>query len=416
MGLRPGRWYARRMRKLALALVLLAACSGSDHHQMVVVVDAPIDTTPDAPPQQVTLQVFPTPGLISYRDGAGAWQTPTADSSGNYTLTVTADYQVVIVCHDSSGSYAEQLDAMAADGGQFIFCNGGTGATQPTTVAMTGHMVQAGSVWFGATDSSTTAPWDFTLNVSPGMHDLVATRAAHGMVLRRNQNVTTAGAIPSIDVASEGTAMTPVTMTVSGLGSDTLMTGLELLTSNEFASWLGSTATIYTPPASLLTSSDSQFVFVEAYNQTSARYADTPFTGSETTFALPAVLTGIVFGPYKASFGTLPTYDQVSLDMQQNGASLVEQSVVATKGWIDAMHATTLAFDATPPGFDPSWSINTGASYQRTFQTSYEQNNISYGSMVFDSSALQRVVNRPKFSTVARLRESIRSQHTMPRR
>lgn len=402
------------MRKLAL--VLLAACGGSDPHQQVVVIDAPIDTAPDAPPVQVQVSVFGAPpSLVAYRDGAGAWKTPTADSSGNYTLTVTNDYQVVVACNDSMNASSELLEATAADGKQFVFCSlPGTGT--PTTVAMTGHMVQAGDVWFGDTASSTTAPWDFTLNVTPGMHDVIAMSAAHGMVIRRNQNVTAAGSIPSIDVASEGTAMTPAALTISGLGSDTLDTELDLFTQNEFATWLGSTTTLYPPPASLLTASDFEFLFVEAYNGTTSRYADTQFTGSETTFDLPPALTGIVFGPGKASWASLPAYDRLTFGMQQSGTLALQQTVVATKGWIDATHATALGFDAKPPGFDATWSIDPTKSYQRNFQVNQTQGSVTYGSAVFGSSAVQRVVSRPKFSTVERLRESMRSQHTMPRR
>ena len=414
------RWYARGMRKLAFAL-LVAACGGSDNHQQVTVIDAPIDTTPDSPPAQpvqVSLDVFgATPSLIAYRDGAGAWQTPTPGSNGKYTLTVTADYQVVVACHDTANAFSELLEATAADGSQFMFCNLPGGGTMPTTVAMTGHMVQAGDVQMSDTASSTTAPWDFTLNVPAGTYDLFATSAAHGMVIRRDQVVTTAGALASIDVASEGTPMTATDLTVSGVGSDSLTTEIDLFTNNGVGFWSGNTTTVYPPPAALLTANDFEYVFVEAFTQTTARYAETQFTGSETTFDLPAVLTGIVFGPGKASWGTLPAYDQVSLDLQQGGGTLgLEQTIIATKGWIDATHATQVAFDAMPPGFDASWSIDPSTSYQRMFEVEQLLNQVSYVSMVFDNAALQRVVNRPKFSTVARLRESIRSQHTMPRR
>ncbi len=404
------------MRKLALAL--LAACSSSNHH-VTVTPDAPPDTAPDVAPTSVQLTVFGTPALVAYRDGAGAWKTPTADAQGNYALTVSVDYQVVVACTGSTGTYAELFEAVATDGPkQYVFCNAGAGGMAPTTVAMTGHMVQAGDVWFGDTKSSTTAPWDFTLNVTPGMHDLIAASTAHAMVIRRNQTVSTAGAIPSIDVATEGTAMTPVNLTINGMASGTqLMTGLDLFLQHDSASWNWSTASIYAPPSALLTSSDFQLLFVDAYSQTTAQFADVTFTGTETTFDLPAVLTGVVFGPAKASFGTLPTYDEVTLDLQQSRTStLVEQSVRATKGWIEATHATSLAFGAMPPGFDATWAIDTTTSYQRMFQASYTQNGVSYGSMAYDTSAVQRAVKRVWFSTVARLRESIRSQQTTPRR
>jgi hypothetical protein len=407
------------MRKLAL-VALLAACGGSDPKQPVVIIDAPIDTTADSPPAQPTaiqIDVFgATPALVAYRDGAGSWQTASAGSNGRYIVNATADYQVVVACHDDTSAFSELLEATVVDGNQFVFCSVAGASTPPATVAMTGHMVQAGDVTFGDVASSTTAPWDFTLNVIPGMHDLIATSAAHGMVIRRDQNVTNAGAIPSIDVASEGTAMTAANLTINNQGSDTLRTELDLFTQNEFALWEGSTPTVYPAPSSLLTNNDFQFLDVEADGQTTARFAQTEFDGSQTTFDLPAVLTGIVFGPAKASWGTLAAYDQATLDMRQPGTITIEQAIVATKGWIDATHATQLVFDANPPGFDASWSINTSTSYQAVFETIQSQGMITTGSVVFDGAPLQRTAKRPWFSTVARVRESMRSQHTMPRR
>jgi hypothetical protein len=406
------------MRKLAL-LALLAACGGSDHKQQVVVIDSAIDSTPDSPPAQpvqVQLSVFGSMPTVQYRDGAGAWQTVTANSMGRYVLTVTADYQVVVACHDDANASSELLEATASDGNQFAFCNLPGSDTPPTTVAMTGHMVQAGDVTFGDTASSMSAPWDFTLNVTPGMHDLIATSAAHGMLIRRDQNVTTAGAIPSIDVAADGTAMTATDLTINGVGSNTLLTELDLITQNEFATWSGSTPTIYPPPATLLTSNDFQFLVVEAYNQTSVEFAQTDFDGSQTTFDLPAALTGVVFGPAKATWSALPTYDQVTLAMQQTGTLAVEQDVVATKAWIDATQATQLAFDANPPGFDASWSIDGSKSYEANFQVTTNTAGSTTGAAVFYGAPLQRTAKRPWFSTVARLRESMRSQHTIPRK
>jgi hypothetical protein len=403
------------MRKLAFVLVV-AACGGSDHHQQVVVVDAPIDTAPDAPPvqpTQIALDVFPTPQFIAYRDGQGAWQTPTADSMGRYALTVRVDYQAVVVCANATSSYAELLEATAGDGDQFVFCNGGVDSMPPTTVAMTGHMVQPGQVFLGDGASSTTGPWDFTVNVPTGMHDLIATSTTNSIVIRRNQNITAAGALSPIDTTSEGSAMTAVPLTINGAGSDMLLTGYDLFLGHDGAFWSGSSSTVYVPPASLLTSNDFKIVFVEAYTQTSARFGEVQFNGTQTTFDLPAALTGVVFGPAKASFGTLSTYDTFTLDLAQSG---VEQEILATKGWVDATQATSLAFDAAPPDFNSAWNINTGAAYDARFEATYGQGGIDYGNIVFEHAPLQREASLLKFSTVARLRESMRSQHTMPRR
>src|SRR5262249_39329960 len=86
--------------KAVLALIVLAACPGPKHD------DKP-DGPPPPPPDEVlpganvvTVNLGVTPDLIAYRDGAGAWQTPVASSTGVYTLNVTDAYTLVAVCSD----------------------------------------------------------------------------------------------------------------------------------------------------------------------------------------------------------------------------------------------------------------------------------------------------------------------------
>lgn len=409
------------MRKLALVL-LVAACGGGndDHHMVILEPDAAPDTPVDTPPRQpiaMELDVYGTPALVAYRDGAGAWQTPSDDGQGRYTLMVTDDYEVVVACADASGSQATLLAATVDDPSQYAFCSGSSGTA--TTVAVTGQMVQPGTVFMGDQATGSAANWSFTLNVDARLHDLIAVDDTHHMAIQRGIDITGATTLDPIDLAGAD-AMSPITLTLGGVGAgDMLYTGLDLLTANDFATFQSTTASLYVPPASLLGSSDYELLFAEAYDATSYRYVNSRFTGTETSFTLPDPLTGIAFGKARASWSALPAmYDGAELMIDQgSGQVLVEQVVRATRRWIDATHATTLTFDAQPPGFQDAWNVDTGGSYTQSFDIGYSAGMTSYGAAVYDQSHLVRQdPKRAWLSTVARVRASMRSQHTMPRR
>jgi hypothetical protein len=407
------------MRKMAL--VLLAACGGgSDNNHMVVLEpDAAPDVAIDAPPRQpvaVEFDVYGTPAFIAYRDGSGAWQTPTDDGQGAYTLMVTDDYQVVVTC-TTTGQYQSTLFSQTVDDGQqYAFCS--DSPDTQTTVAVTGTMQQAGQVFMEDEAESATANWNVALDVSPRTHDLIAVDTGHHMLIRRGLSITGATTLDPIDLTAAD-AMTPITLTLNGLaGGEMMFNAIELLTANDFAEFQSSTTSLYAPPSSLLGGSDYEFLIAEAYSGTQYRYAETQFSGTETTFTLPDPVTGITFGKGKATWTTFPAmYDgaQLTLD-QDNGTQVVEQVVQASRRWIDKTQATALEFDVQPPGYDAAWNVDTGTGYSRQFSASYQQGNTGYGVGMFDTVTARQRAKRPWFSAVARVRASMRSQHTMPRR
>jgi hypothetical protein len=190
------------------------------------------------------------------------------------------------------------------------------------------------------------------------------------MVLRRDQQITAATTLPAIDTA-QGTAMVPVAITVTGLGSDTLGTEYDLFTGNDNAAFTGTTTTVQTAPASLLVASDGVSITATATSTNGGqRSATTSFSGTETTFALPPALTGITYsvtgGVLDASFGTLPPYDTIEMFATASSGS---QHVIASKSWVAATGATKLAFDQIPPGYDPTWKVDLTKSYDRSFFT-----------------------------------------------
>jgi hypothetical protein len=356
---------------MVLALAL-AAC-GSSHH--VTPDSAP---APDAPPDSLTtgpnvvkLVYAGTPDLFVYRDGSGPWLEPDPpDAMGRYTLHVTDAYQVIAVCSPTSlvGSFdAAQLNATAGDGDQVLFCEVGGSGPQPTTVAVTGTMKQAGTVSMSDSKSSTTAPWSFQLNVDPGAHDLVAFGDGK-LLLRRDQTITAATAVPTIDVDHDGAAMGAATLTVTGtMPGDIVQTDLDWYTAHDHAT-VSSTANLAValPPASLVQSSDLVQLSVQDTSASAIAFRNVVVTGfdaAQTSLALPDVLSGISYttpnNHLTMSWGTLPKYTSVAMSVLAGSHTIVQsQRVTATQSWIAATHATSLTFDTSAPRYNAGWNID----------------------------------------------------------
>ncbi len=408
------------MRKL-LPLVLVAACGGGNAKPDALIINPKDGPTPDskqidAPPQGpnlVTYTLFDMPVFAAYRDGQGPWQTVTQDSMGAYSLYVTNDYQFVYVCVGTgmiAGSFdAELYEATATDFTQnFAFCNVPTSTPPPTTVAVTGHMTQAGTVMMQDMATSQTPSWDFTLNVDPITHDLVAFDATD-MQIQRGLNITGAMTLPAIDVAANGAAMVPTALTINGrVAGDMVTSQLALETQNDFFQFTETATSVNAPPPSQLMPNDFQFLFV--YDQTAStnRYADGQFDGSAVTYTLMPQLTGINYdttgGTLTATWGTLPTYDQISL-FAFSGTGVSTQAVHATQAWLTAAHASDLAFDVTPTGYDASWKIDLTGTYFRQFEADQTVGAVSYGTAVYESAGLAA------FRSRARAVESFRARH-----
>ena len=377
------------MRFALFSIAVLSACGGDDHqqhHSVLVDGSTPPDASHDAAaqtgPHQIKLDFFGTPDLIVYRDGTGPWLVPTA-VTGGYELHVTEDYQVVAACSVPSiagNEDSEQLNATAEDGAaQFMFCGGGS-SSAPTTFAVTGQMLQPGSVQMSDTATGTTSPWSFSLDVSAGTHDLFAIGATN-MLIRRDLALNAATAIADVDVATDGTPYANVAATVVGAGqTESVEIQSELFSANGYAT-LSDTAdrTIKYAPAALLVASDEAQVNVRVLDtaMTVERqvYA---FNASPTTFTLMPVLTGVTFGtaaPVAATWGTLPAYTM--LEMFTLGgieASFYEQNVIATQQWIAKTGATSLAFENGATGYNPAWNVPTAGAFAQFTVTSQALN------------------------------------------
>ncbi len=399
------------MRKSVGVLVFALACS-SHKNPVIVIPDGPPDASPDAPPKNaVTLETFGTISFIAYRDGAGPWQTPTAGAMGTYTLNVTNDYQWVIVCASGGGFDAELQGATYKDGTrQFGFCFV-SGPSTGSTVAVTGQMVQAGTVDMYDTATSTTGNWSFSLNVPPGTHDLVAFDATD-IYAHRAQAISAATSLGTLDLSTSGTAMTAVPLTINNLGSDTLGTELDWFLGNDAAFLTGTSTTIETPPASLVMQNDFEFLDVIASSATTQRTGSTSFTGSETSFTLMPPVTGITYAPsgttVAATWGTLPTHTALELNLFGGTPSAPKnQHVTVTTSWLTATGATSLAFDAMPPGYDAAWTIDVSGPYTRIFSVDDGSGSISYTSEIVEGVNGAALLQPPMRDQAARLQQRV---------
>jgi hypothetical protein len=403
------------MRKALLAFVL-AACSNDIHGHTMVIVDGPGSgsASPDAPiqsgPNSVKLDFFGTPDLIVYRDGTGPWVVP-AMASGAYQLHVTDDYQVVAACSFAAvagNEDSEQLNATFSDGAeQFMFC--GSGGASGTPFAVTGQMLQPGSVHLEDSAMGSTSPWSFSLNVDAGTHELVAVGATQ-MLIRRNLALAAATALPDVDLTA-GTAYTPVTATVTGaIATDSIQIRSGLYTGDDFATLSDTTdSTIVYAPAALLVQNDQGQVDVEVENmaKTTSRSAFV-FDATPTTFTLPPVLTGVTFGtstPIAATWGTLPAYDNVGIvAFGGTAVSFAEQNLSATKAWLTKAGVTTLAFASDATGYNPAWNVPVAGAFTELSVTKASQTgSTSTGVISGGGSALARVHSK--------LRDDRRARH-----
>ena len=223
--------------------------------------------------------------------------------------------------------------------------------------------------------SSTTANWQFSLDVVPGMHDLFAYNDAR-VVLRRDLAVTTASSQPTIDLAA-GSALTSVPFTVTGAGTDTVGSEYELLTGNDYAFWTGTASSVKTVPASLVTTNDFAFLVITASGSSTFRYADETYDSTAgTTFDLLPKLTGIQLTDHSATWSSIPQ-GSASLHIYSNTAVTSNANVNATESWLGTK--TSLDLDLAIPGYDPAWKPDLSA-YNRSFQVAVDVGPVSLSS------------------------------------
>jgi hypothetical protein len=342
-------------------------------------------------PNTVTMSIMGAPSLVMYRDGAGAWHDAGAGTSGDYALHVTDAYMLVVVCSDATG-FDTVVRARTFDDGDrdYLYCAGH--GLAPSSVQVTGRMLQPGTVSAGDFASSTTAPWDFALQIEPGTRDVMA--VGNGRVaIGRDLAISKPTQLTLIDTDKNGTPLVPVALALANLrGDETITTEVDLYGANNVAFGPQVTGAIaQTIPASLLVASDQVDLLVDVATATTDRTADTWFTGAETQLAIMPEISGVTFatagGSLQASWGVLPSYTALGIAVDQTTpTTTARQEFSASQSYLDRTVTTQLdlAFDP-PPRFDRAWLIDLTQPHVRSFTASDGSTGIVYTSSVRES-------------------------------
>ena len=361
-----------RMRRPVFALALvLSGCFSS------------------TPPNTVTTTILGAPTLVMYRDGQGAWRDAGSGESGDYALHITDSYQLVVVCADATG-FDTIVRARTVDDGDsdYLYC-AGHGLAAPDAVQVTGRMLQAGTISAGDVASSTTAPWDFALEIEPGVRDVMAVGDGR-VAIGRDLSITQPTRLTLVDVDANGTPLVPVQLQLDNLaGNETITTEVDLYGANDVAFGPAVPGTIaQTLPPSVLVDSDNVDLFVDITTATTERTADTWFTGVETALAVMPTIGGITYatdgGSLQAAWGTLPfTVTALGIAVVQ-GANRQEYS--ASQTYLD--RNPTLQLDlafAPPPKFQSTWLVDLTQPYVRSFTATDGSSGIVYTTTVSES-------------------------------
>ena len=350
-----------KLSRLSITVTLLAGCGSSNHHQP----DSPPhpDAAPDSPPANVvtvTNSFDETPVFIAYRNGNGPWQSIDV-ATLPWELHVDDAFTLVAVCGDATNGFdvAYQGQTFSGDGAIVDLPCFGFGAAS-TSVDVTGTMAQPGQVGMGlVTDSNAMANWAFTLPVVTGMHDLIAMSDTR-VLIRRDQNITAATALPKVDVNTAGSALVSVPLTVGPADADeTVSTRITWVTANDFAllpAVPGTTAKVV--PDALIQATDFHRLRIAANSPTTFRSASERYmTGSPTTFSLPQRLSNVTVAADHATWtGTLPTGSLEFFTESFTDTTFNDAHISATPSWLGSQ--TTLAIDFNIPDFRPEWKVD----------------------------------------------------------
>jgi hypothetical protein len=321
---------------------------------------------------------------FAFRDGSGAWQAlaPNPAEPKTYSIQVTSTYEwLTVIASQLDGFTAELHGATIADGtSQHPVCALPRLLNEP--VAITGQMMQAGTVRYGQVGmQSSAAGWDIDMQAPGGMHDLLVYDAA-SMYVQRGLQLWQATSLGAIDLSQTGSAMPSESLQVTGAGSDGIASYVVWqLGDRDPMQYVaeGSPVTIPIPPPTSVMSEDSENITVAATGPGDdtaepvlIRSAVQPFLGTPTSldFALPTGMSAsFVPGDVTAAqWQVLPANPTVALYVDNENDPTVptpsSELVSVSTSWIAATGASGLAFDTSAPGYNPSWNIDITRPYE----------------------------------------------------
>jgi hypothetical protein len=328
------------------------------------------------------------PIWLAVQNGTTGW-TQVTGTADVYRFNITQTKGGIAYTTQSSGGatsvtvqYFTQAELTS---GTLIFCQlGGTKSLTGTVAGLGTGDVATISLGGGTATAPTNGA--FTLNgVANGNQDLVAARynfvstGNERFIIRRDQNLT--GTIPAIDFgAAEAFAPATATATITGAGSDQVVSTMQYFTGSCAFSSLGTTlvtGTTFTMrgiPAAQQRPTDFHQVFVAAASGTTATrivFESFRVLANRTIALGPAFPTPTVTNltaAYKRlqAVVTLPTEYQQSLLLTYTAANR-SAVVTASFGWLGGA-AATLAFPdyAGVTGWQDSWVPATSSTVNWT--------------------------------------------------
>lgn len=288
---------------------------------------------------------------------------------GEATVCVEREYVILFVC-DVSGSTRNVVQlAGTPEDGEVVslgFCYSDT----PRTVSIEGTMVQPGQVLVGEGFASQFTPnWSFDVQVTQGVHDLIATELGSDqprVAIRRGLTVDEDTVEPPIDLDVEGLPTEEVPITVEGLVTGESVSVSVVLETERQQSVVSDNSNLVAnviPPMSL-SGSDRQYVDVFSSTESLSRSASIDANQIEpsTVIALPPALEDVGFEPtgagIAASWSQLPAIDFERAILSSSGRSGDHVVfVVASSGYLMTTGADSLVLDPTAPSFDPQWVL-----------------------------------------------------------
>ncbi len=344
-------------------------------------IDAAIDATVDARPdaeidaavtRMVTLHVTGDPSYLAYRDGSAAWATPTAIGGADYVISVAGAYLVLAICSstESTGADAEEFGADASEGDALAVGCYPMDQTDIDESYVGGSMDEPGSIYMGAiSQSGFSAPWYFEFQAENGPHELVAIGSANTAIVRGIEvgyntqiNVDTGSGAPNL--------IGNLTATNVNLPAETVRSSVTIYTQHDASTIFNlDTLTPTLVPPSLLLPGETEAITVTANAATETRSVET-YDPTVTVFDLPPQITTWSLDTADviiASWTALPLTGEVSLSVSQPNTGFGIAAIQVSPAYLAATGASSLAFDASAPGWQSDWSIWTDEGFAINF-------------------------------------------------
>jgi hypothetical protein len=333
-------------------------------------------------PRTIRVETGAPPTLIAYRAEAGStWRIPTAHAPNRFSFQVAGPYRVTVICDEPQNTsvFVYQVARTTDDDRDVaVRCD-----TVPGRYRVTGSIVQPGEAHLHTSaDASSQPNWAFELAADRGRHALVAMTGDRIAVRRLTVHGDTAVATP-IDVATEGGAFVPVTLTPTNLdGTELVFTGIVTLQAAETFSllYVGDLGGTRVAPSAVLSAHDDQHVTVTVHSATVGRTVSRAFrAGDPTTFPLPVALGPLEFDDFAVTWSTLPDYDVFELTFDAfsfETFTILAHSLELSRRFITATGATGAAVEtAGLPGFRPEWQLDPAQEYHRFAGVAHELRN-----------------------------------------